>query len=54
MILRRIGLPLVTLVISGEMMVDGMAAGRFGYSWLHRLNFMYRQNKNPVKSIYLF
>lgn len=40
--------------VSREMMVDGMNAGMFGYRWLHRLNFVYRQNKNPVKSIYLF
>jgi len=45
--------PLAPPLIASEMRVDGMAAGRFGYRRLQRLNFMQRQNKKSGK-IHLF
>lgn len=44
-VLRIADVPLVPLLIVGEMRVDGMTAERFGYRRLQRLNFVQRQNK---------
>lgn len=38
-VLRIADVPPVPLLIVGEIQVDAMAAGRFGYRWLQRLNF---------------
>jgi len=42
--LRIADVPLVAPLIAGEIRVDGMATGKFGYRRLQRLNFMQRQN----------
>lgn len=39
-VLRIADLPLAPLFIAGEMRVNAMAAGRFGYRRLQRLNFV--------------
>lgn len=52
-VLRIADLPLAPSLIAGEMMVDGMTAGRFGYRRLQGLNFVQRQNKKSGK-IHLF
>lgn len=44
-VLRIADVPLVPLLIVGEIRVDAMAAERFGYRRLQRLNFVQRQNK---------
>lgn len=52
-VLRIADVPLVPPLIAGEMRVDAMVAGRFGYRRLQRLNFVQRQNKKSGK-IHLF
>lgn len=52
-VLRIADVPLAPPFIAGEMRVDRMAAGRFGYRRLQRLNFVQRQNKKFGK-IHLF
>lgn len=52
-VLRIADVPLAPPFIAGEMRVDGMAAGRFGYRRLQGLNFVQRQNKKSGK-IHLF
>lgn len=53
MVLQNADLPLAPPLIAGEMMVDEMTAGRFGYRRLQGLNFVQRQNKKSGK-IHLF
>ena len=52
-VLRIADVPLAPPLIAGEMRVDAMAAGRFGYRRLQGLNFVQRQNKKSGK-IHLF
>lgn len=52
-VLRIADVPLVAPLIAGEMRVDEMTAGRFGYRRLQGLNFVQRQNKKSGK-IHLF
>ena len=52
-VLRIADVPLAPPLIASEMRVDAMAAGRFGYRRLQRLNFVQRQNKKSGK-IHLF
>lgn len=51
--MRIADVPLAPPLIAGEMRVDAMAAGRFGYRRLQGLNFVQRQNKKSGK-IHLF
>lgn len=52
-VLRIADVPPAPSLIAGEMRVDAMAAGRFGYRRLQGLNFVQRQNKKSGK-IHLF
>ena len=52
-VLRIADVPLVAPLITGEIRVDAMAAGKFGYRRLQGLNFVQRQNKKSGK-IHLF
>lgn len=52
-VLRIADVPLVAPLIAGEIRVVAMAARRFGYRRLQRLNFVQRQNKKSGK-IHLF
>ena len=52
-VLRIADVPLAPPLIAGEIRVDAMAAGRFGYRRPQGLNFVQRQNKKSGK-IHLF